>query len=63
VFLVESSGGGGYGDPAERDAASHAFDLANGFVAGNAARPAGSAFRRRPRRAPRHAGLRRARAV
>jgi N-methylhydantoinase B len=32
VFFVESAGGGGFGDPAERDPAAHAEDLANGFV-------------------------------
>jgi N-methylhydantoinase B len=32
VFFIESSGGGGYGDPAERDPGAHAEDLANGFV-------------------------------
>lgn len=34
VFFIESSGGGGYGDPGARDPASHAADLANGFVTG-----------------------------
>jgi len=32
VFFVESSGGGGYGDPAARDPRARAADLANGFV-------------------------------
>jgi N-methylhydantoinase B len=32
VFYIESSGGGGYGDPAQRDPAAHAADLANGLV-------------------------------
>jgi N-methylhydantoinase B len=32
VFYIESSGGGGYGDPAKRDPAAHAADIANGFV-------------------------------
>src|SRR5262249_2662739 len=32
VFLVESSGGGGYGDPALRDRAARADDVVNGFV-------------------------------
>jgi N-methylhydantoinase B len=32
VFLIESSGGGGYGDPAERTRRARAADLAGGFV-------------------------------
>jgi N-methylhydantoinase B len=32
VFYIESSGGGGYGDPNERGPEAHAADLANGFV-------------------------------
>jgi N-methylhydantoinase B len=32
VFLVESSGGGGYGPPGRRSLAARAADLANGFV-------------------------------
>jgi N-methylhydantoinase B len=32
VFYIESSGGGGYGNPHERDPEAHAADLANGFV-------------------------------
>ena len=32
VFYVESSGGGGYGDPKARDPEARAADLANGFV-------------------------------
>jgi N-methylhydantoinase B len=32
VFLVESAGGGGYGNPKHRDPEAHAADLANGFV-------------------------------
>jgi N-methylhydantoinase B len=32
VFLVESSGGGGYGDPRERDPRAIEDDVANGFV-------------------------------
>jgi N-methylhydantoinase B len=31
-FFVESSGGGGYGDPALRDPEARAADAANGFV-------------------------------
>jgi N-methylhydantoinase B len=33
VFAVESGGGGGWGDPAERTPAARAWDAANGFVA------------------------------
>jgi N-methylhydantoinase B len=33
VFLIESSGGGGYGDPARRNAAARTDDLANGLLA------------------------------
>jgi N-methylhydantoinase B len=58
VFLVESAGGGGYGDPRERDAAARAADLENAFVTrnGRGARPpwarrgAGPRGRRAPRR-------------
>jgi N-methylhydantoinase B len=32
VFYIESSGGGGYGDPKERAPEAHAADLADGFV-------------------------------
>jgi N-methylhydantoinase B len=32
VFLVESSGGGGYGPPAKRTRQARARDRANGFV-------------------------------
>ena len=32
TLLVESAGGGGYGDPAERDPAAHARDVADGLV-------------------------------
>jgi N-methylhydantoinase B len=32
VFLVESGGGGGYGDPRQRTAAARAYDRENGFV-------------------------------
>jgi N-methylhydantoinase B len=40
LVFVESSGGGGYGDPAKRDPAAHAEDVANGFVrAGARGRP------------------------
>jgi len=56
VFLIESSGGGGYGDPALRDPAARAADLLNGFVS---ARPAKSG--RLARRVP--AAILRMRAV
>jgi N-methylhydantoinase B len=46
VFLVESSGGGGYGDPRLRDRTARASDLANGFVTGRPRRHEG---RRRER--------------
>jgi len=42
VFLIESAGGGGYGDPRERDAAAKALDLANGFVTRPSARRRGA---------------------
>jgi N-methylhydantoinase B len=52
VFLIESSGGGGYGPPSRRGDAARAADLANGFVT---RRTAGSrpARLRRPARARR----------
>ena len=34
VVLMQSSGGGGFGDPAERDPAALAADLADGYVTG-----------------------------
>ncbi len=48
VFLVESSGGGGYGDRARRDPAARAADLVNGFV---------SPRRRKPDRPARRAAV------
>ncbi len=36
-FLLECAGGGGYGDPAERDAAALATDIAEGRVSADAA--------------------------
>ena len=36
--LLQSAGGGGYGDPRERDAASIASDVAEGYVSAQAAR-------------------------
>jgi N-methylhydantoinase B len=39
VFLIESSGGGGYGRPAQREPAARAADLANGFVTRGTRRP------------------------
>jgi N-methylhydantoinase B len=47
VFLIESSGGGGYGRPAQRDPDARAADRDNGFVTSRAAGP------RRVRRARR----------
>ena len=32
VFLVESGGGGGYGDPRQRTPEARAYDRENGFV-------------------------------
>ena len=32
TLLIESAGGGGYGDPAERDPAAHARDVADGLI-------------------------------
>ena len=41
VFLVESGGGGGYGDPRQRTPEARAYDRANGFVTcGPATEPA-----------------------
>jgi N-methylhydantoinase B len=42
VFLIESSGGGGYGPPSRRDRGAREADVVNGFVTG----------RRGPRRRP-----------
>jgi N-methylhydantoinase B len=36
-FLLQSAGGGGYGDPAKRDASALARDLAEGYVTADAA--------------------------
>jgi N-methylhydantoinase B len=41
-LVLESGGGGGWGDPAKRDAAAAAADVANGFVTGPAVRAAES---------------------
>jgi N-methylhydantoinase B len=49
VFLVESGGGGGYGDPRQRASEARAYDRANGFVTRGPARPRG----RRPGRVAR----------
>ena len=35
VFLIDSAGGGGYGDPRRRDAEARAADARNGLVNGN----------------------------
>jgi N-methylhydantoinase B len=50
VFLIESSGGGGYGPPPRRDRTARAADLTDGFVTGSAPRPR---RKRRGRRGPR----------
>ncbi|TMI78300.1 MAG: hydantoinase B/oxoprolinase family protein [Bacillati bacterium ANGP1] len=57
VFFIESSGGGGYGDPGKRDPRAHAADLRNGFVTARrgARRPRRPARATRPRR-PRTTG-------
>ncbi len=57
VFLIESGGGGGWGDPRKRSAEARAADLANGFVT-RRGRPAAA-----PRRLRRPAARRRAVAV
>jgi N-methylhydantoinase B/oxoprolinase/acetone carboxylase alpha subunit len=55
VFLVESGGGGGYGDPRRRAPAARAYDRENGFVTRGPGRtrPArrAKAARARPRKA------------
>jgi N-methylhydantoinase B len=51
VFLVESAGGGGYGDPRLRDPRAHAEDVVNGFVSRTRpGRRGGAAGPRRGRR-------------
>ncbi len=37
-FLLQSAGGGGYGDPRRRDAAALARDMAEGYVSPKAAK-------------------------
>ena len=67
VFVMESSGGGGFGDPLERDPAAVAADVAEGYVTAEAAAavygvvmsngrvdPAATAARRDTLRAGRH---------
>jgi N-methylhydantoinase B len=49
VFLIESAGGGGYGDPRDRDPDAIAADLADGMVTPPRARPTAAA-RAAPRR-------------
>jgi len=41
VFFIESSGGGGWGDPRKRDPRAHAEDLENGFVTNKGNRRSG----------------------
>ena len=36
-FLLQSAGGGGYGDPRQRDRAAIARDIAEGYVTSEAA--------------------------
>jgi len=52
TFLVESSGGGGYGDQRKRDRSAHTEDLANGFV--TTRNGPGRKVTQRGRRMPRH---------
>jgi len=59
VFFVESSGGGGYGDPAERDPGAKAADLVNGFVTKRGPRRSRRAARAGRRRRTRTRGGRR----
>ncbi len=49
VFFVESAGGGGYGEPRQRDARARAVDRENGFVTGNGSRGRPTPRRRRRR--------------
>jgi N-methylhydantoinase B len=37
-FLLQSAGGGGYGDPARRDAAAVAADIGEGYVTADVAK-------------------------
>jgi N-methylhydantoinase B len=56
VFLVESGGGGGWGDPRTRTKQARAADVANGFVTGNGAgatRRNGARPTPRPKTSPR----------
>jgi N-methylhydantoinase B/oxoprolinase/acetone carboxylase alpha subunit len=50
LFLVESAGGGGYGNPKARDPRARAVDLVNGFVShGNGHRGSVAARKKRGR--------------
>ncbi len=49
VFLVDSAGGGGYGDPRQRDPGARAADRRNGFVNGKNGRRATVARGRKTR--------------
>jgi N-methylhydantoinase B len=54
VFLVESGGGGGYGDPRKRSASARAYDRENEFVtSGAATTPAARSGRRAAKRSGR----------
>ena len=55
VFLVESGGGGGYGDGRKRTPAARAYDLDNGFVTPRGARAVAAALARGRRPAARKA--------
>jgi len=50
VFLVESGGGGGWGDSRKRSAEARAADLANGFVTPSGAARSARARARRSRK-------------
>jgi len=54
VLVLESGGGGGWGNPAERDPAAVASDIENGFVTDGEAVPHPPASRVPP--SPRNAG-------
>ena len=58
LFVIESSGGGGYGPPSRRDPAARAADRENGFVT---SRAPGSRRARRTRRTTRTRGTTRTR--
>jgi N-methylhydantoinase B len=55
VFVIESSGGGGYGPPEARDPEARAYDRENGFVTSRGARASRRPVARQRRGAPRPA--------